>query len=103
MVDSSSHISSAPSRGVEEAGITVEFWTGGSRAHPMGESPITGLVTSHFDPDYLPDSTDRVFVWALAFYREGLSLERSNVAYATLSFFNIWNIVADIGKSKRHG
>ena len=30
----------------------------------------------------------------MAFYREGLSLEQSNIAYATLSFFKILNIVA---------
>ena len=62
---------------------------------------MTGLVTSHFDPEYLPDSTDRRARWALAFYREGLSLERSNVAYATLSFFKILNIVADTGRRQK--
>jgi hypothetical protein len=86
---------------VEGAGITVEHWSGGSRAHPMGESPMTGLVTSQFDPEYLPDPTDQRARWALAFYREGLSLERSNVAYATLSFFKILNIVADTGRRQK--
>jgi hypothetical protein len=82
---------------VEGAGITVEHWSGGSRAHPMGESPMAGLVTNHFELEYLPDPTDQRARWALAFYREGLSLERSNVAYATLSFFKILNIVAGTG------
>lgn len=40
---------------VEGAGITVEHWSGGSRAHPMGESRIGGVVTSQFELDYFPD------------------------------------------------
>lgn len=39
--------------------------------------------------------------WALAFYREGLSLDRYNVAYATLSFFKILNIVANSGPKQK--
>src|SRR4051794_3050659 len=80
---------------VEGAGITVEHWTGGSRAHPMGESRMGGIVTSYFELDYLPDPTDERVRWALAFYREGLSLNRDNVAYAALSFFKILNIIAN--------
>jgi hypothetical protein len=86
---------------VEGAGITVEHWSGGSRAHPMGQSRMGGLVTSQFELDYLPDPTDQQVRWALAFYREGLSLDRSNVAYATLSFFKILNIIADTGAKQR--
>jgi hypothetical protein len=86
---------------VDGSGITVEHWSGGSRAHPMGESRMGGLVTSHFEVDYLPDPTDQRVRWALAFYREGLSLERHNVAYATLSFFKILNIIANNGPKQK--
>ena len=86
---------------VEGSGITVEHWSGGSRAHPMGESRPGGIVTSHFELDYLPDPTDQRVRWALAFYREGLSLGRDNVAYATLSFFKILNIVASTGRRQK--
>jgi hypothetical protein len=86
---------------VEDGGITVEHWSGGSRAHPMGESRVGGLVTSQFELDYLPDSNDQRVRWALAFFREGLSLERHNVAYATLSFFKILNIVANLGPKQK--
>jgi len=86
---------------VEGGGITVEHWSGGSRAHPMGESRMGGLVTSQFELDYLPDPTDQRVRWALAFYREGLSLERYNVAYATLSFFKILNILANTGPKQK--
>jgi hypothetical protein len=86
---------------VEGSGITVEHWSGGSRPHPMGQSPLGGVVTSHFELDYLPDPTDEKTRWALAFYREGLSLDRFNVAYATLSFFKILNIVANTGKKQK--
>jgi hypothetical protein len=64
----------------------------------MGESRMAGLVTNQLELDYLPDPTDQRARWALAFYREGLSLERSNVSYATLSFFKVLNIVANTGK-----
>jgi hypothetical protein len=86
---------------VEGGGITVEYWSGESRAHPMGEGRMGGLVTSQFELDYLPDPTDQRVRWALAFYREGLSLERHNVAYATLSFFKILNIVASTGPKQK--
>ncbi len=74
---------------------------GGKPGPSDGPSRTTGLVTSHFELDYLPDPTDQRARWALAFYREGLSLERSNVAYATLSFFKILNIVADTGRRQK--
>jgi hypothetical protein len=86
---------------VEGGGITVEHWSGGSRAHPMGESRMGGLVISQLEFDYLPDPIDQRVRWALAFYREGLSLERYNVAYATLSFFKILNIVANTGPKQK--
>jgi hypothetical protein len=85
---------------VEGAGIAVEHWSAGSRAHPMGENRMSGLSTAHFELDYLPDPTDQRVRWALAFYREGLSLERFNVAYAALSFFKILNIVVAPGKAQ---
>ncbi len=67
----------------------------------MGESRPGGVVTSQFELDYLPDPTDQRVRWALAFYREGLSLGRDNVAYATLSFFKILNIIANTGKKQK--
>jgi hypothetical protein len=86
---------------VEGGGITVEHWSGGSRAHPMGQSQIGGLGTRHFELDYLPDPTDQRVRWALAFYREGLSLDRYNLAYATLSFFKILTIIAPTGPKQK--
>jgi hypothetical protein len=86
---------------VEGNGITVEHWSGGSRAHPIGEGRTGGLVTNQFELDYLPDPTDQKARWALAFYREGLSLDHYNVAYAALSFFKILNIVANTGDKQK--
>jgi hypothetical protein len=60
-----------------------------------------GLVTGNFELDYLPDPTDQRVRWALAFYREGMALERDNVAYATLSYFKILNIVANTGRLQK--
>jgi hypothetical protein len=58
---------------VEGAGITVEHWSGGSRAHPMGQSRMGGVVIDQLELEYLPDPTDDRVRWALAFYRKGLS------------------------------
>jgi hypothetical protein len=86
---------------VEGAGVTVEHWSGGSRAHPMGFGPQSGIVTSQFELDYIPDPTDGPTRWALAFYREGLGLYTRNIAYAALSFFKIINIVANNGPKQK--
>jgi len=82
------------------AGIAVEHWTGGSRAHPLVESQTGGIVTNNFELDYLPDPTNERVRRALAFFREGLSLDRYNVAYAALSFFKILNIIASTGRQQ---
>ena len=57
------------------------------------------MVTSHFDYHYLPDATDQKTRWALAFYREGLSIHL--VPYAFLSFYKIINIVHDGGAKQK--
>jgi hypothetical protein len=85
---------------VEGYGIAVSYWTGGSRPHPMGFGSKSNVVTSQFELDYLPDTTDERRRWALAFFREGLSL-RNNVAYAALSFFKIINLFADTGSKQK--
>ena len=85
---------------VEGNSISVKYWSGGSRPHPMGFGPQGGnVVTQQFELDYLPDPNDERTRWALAFYREGLSL--NNVAYAALSFFKIINIFANNGPRQK--
>ncbi len=48
------------------------------------------MQACHFKPTYLPDPPDKKARLALAFYREGMSLE--NTAYAFLSFYKIVNL-----------
>lgn len=85
---------------VEGYGINVTYWTGGSRPNPMGVGSKSNVVTSQFVLDYLPDTTDERRRWALAFFREGLSLP-NNVAYAALSFFKIINLFAGTGSKQK--
>jgi len=85
---------------VENAGISVEHWTGGNHASPMGKVGQAEPVSDFIDLDYLPDPKDVKSRWALSFYREGLCLENSHIAYAFLSFFKIININAPNSKDQ---
>lgn len=84
---------------VEGQGVQVVRWSGGSLPFRVGRGLTARLVNDQLDFDYFPDPTDTRTRWALAFYREGLSL--SNVAYAALSFFKIINILAPTGKEQK--
>jgi hypothetical protein len=62
---------------VESKGALVDQWIGGSHAQPMAgfsRSGIQLMVTDHFDYHYLPHASDQKARWALAFFREGLSI-----------------------------
>ena len=55
----------------------------------------------HFKPTYLPDPIDKKARLALAFYREGMSLE--NVAYSFLSFYKIINLHKPKADKQKNG
>ena len=83
---------------VQGRGALVEYWTGGSMPIPMGgfaRSGINVLLTDYFRIHYIPDVTDQKTRWALAFYREGLSMR--HMPYAFLSFYKIINILYKSG------
>jgi hypothetical protein len=84
---------------VERRGVTVEYWTGGNLPRPMGGRPRHPTYTERFYRPYLPDTLEQKARWALAFYREGLSL--NNVAYQCLSFFKILNIFLPTGFNQK--
>jgi hypothetical protein len=84
---------------VERHGARVEHWTGGNLPRPMGGRPRHPTYTIEFYRPYLPDTTDQRARWALAFYREGLSL--NHVAYQCLSFFKILNIFLPNGPRQK--
>lgn len=70
--------------------LVAEQWSGGS--HPMkilGQRATT-RTDSRFQVDDIPEIEDPHILLALAFYREGLSL--NNVAYQCLSFFKVLNM-----------
>ncbi len=80
---------------VERRGSTVEYWSGGNLPRPMGGRSRHPMYSEQFYCPYLPDTQDQKARWALAFYREGLSL--NNVAYQCLSFFKVMNIFLPTG------
>ena len=84
---------------VERHGARVEHWSGGNLARPMGGRPRHPTYTQEFYRPYLPDTTEQRARWALAFYREGLSL--NHVAYQCLSFFKILNIFLPTGPKQK--
>lgn len=83
---------------VERSGIQVQHWSGGGFPRTMGGCSTTPTLAEGFYQPYLPDPQDREPRWALAFYREGLSL--NHVAYQCLSFFKVLNIFLRSGKDQ---
>jgi hypothetical protein len=78
---------------VRRAGIRTAQFGGGSHLHGLGGADAEALVDEHFELNYLSDPADDRARLALAFYREGLTLE--SVAYQCLSFFKIFNITLE--------
>jgi hypothetical protein len=79
---------------VEGRGALVEYWTGGSVPNPysgFSRSGISMVMTDHFRFHYLPEIADQKTRWALAFYREGLSMRHT--PYAFVSFYKIINVL----------
>jgi hypothetical protein len=78
-------------------GVVAENWSGGSQCNPLRDKGHQRFraINEDFSHPYLPDPQDHKTRLALAFYREGLSL--NHVAYQCLSFFKILNIFLDTG------
>lgn len=81
---------------VRGAGIRTAQFGGGSRLHGLGGPDAKALLDDQFELNYVPEPADEKARLALAFYREGLTL--NSVAYQCLSFFKILNI--SLGSSK---
>jgi len=75
---------------VRGSGINTAMFGGGSRVHRLGGPDAKALVDNRFQLDYLPEPESEKARLALAFYREGLTL--NSTAYQCLSFFKILNI-----------
>jgi hypothetical protein len=56
-------------------------------------------MTDHFRFHYLPEIADQKTRWALAFFREGLSMRHT--PYAFLSFYKIINILHKSGTKQK--
>lgn len=75
---------------VRKAGIRTAQFGGGSRVQGLGGQDAKALLDHRFELNYVPEPVDEKARLALAFYREGLTL--NSVAYQCLSFFKILNI-----------
>lgn len=75
----------------------VFMWTGGT--HAFGVGRMRGEIGQDFlDPESLPSIPDDDAATALAFYREGLSIQ--NHFYAFLSFFKVISFIHRDGKQR---
>lgn len=83
---------------VRRADIRTAQYGGGSRVHGLGGPDAKAAIDDRFELNYVPDPTDDQARLALAFYREGLTL--NSVAYQCLSFFKILNITLGNGKAQ---
>ena len=75
----------------EQQAIQVNGWIGGSYPPTIGKPIFGSTVTDHFDASDIPEPSDEKSRWALAFYREGLSLDHR--AYSFLSFYKVINLI----------
>lgn len=75
---------------VRRVPLVAEQWVGGSHPMKIGGQRATTRTDPRFQIDDIPELDDPKTLLALAFYREGLSL--NNVAYQCLSFFKILNM-----------
>lgn len=78
--------------------IHAATWGGGNLPRPLGGRDAQIATDDRFALNYLPEPADDQTRMALAFYREGLSL--NHVAYQCLSFFKILNLVIGDGKKQ---
>lgn len=84
---------------VRRAGIRTAQFGGGSRVHGLGGQDAKALLDDRFELNYVPEPADEKARLALAFYREGLTL--NSVAYQCLSFFKILNILLPDSKTQK--
>lgn len=81
---------------VRRVPLVAEQWAGGNHPMKIGGQRATTRTDPRFQVDDIPQVDDPQVLLALAFYREGLSL--NNVAYQCLSFFKVLNLVLGNGK-----
>jgi hypothetical protein len=75
---------------VRRAPILTAQFGGGSYVHGLGGPDAKAMFDDRFELNYVPDPDNDRASLALAFYREGLTL--NSAAYQCLSFFKVLNI-----------
>ena len=77
--------------------LEIVAWTGGNHPRSMGIMR-NNTVTDYMSSDFLPLLTDDTCATALAFYREGVSLD--NPFYAFLSFYKAFSVAVSDGRAR---
>ena len=86
---------------LENIPLTIQEHSGGGRPYPLGYiGQAISMLISSFDKENLPDPSDKMARKALAFYREGLSI--NNTFYSFLSFYKIINIIKEKGADQKN-
>lgn len=81
----------------ERGKIEIVSWTGGNIPRSMGIMR-NNTVTDYMNSEYLPTLKDETSATALAFYREGMSLD--NPFYAFLSFYKAFTVAVPDGRTR---
>jgi hypothetical protein len=81
----------------ERGKIEIVSWTGGNIPRSMGIMR-NNTVTDYMSSEYLPTLKDETSATALAFYREGMSLD--NPFYAFLSFYKAFTVAVPDGRTR---
>jgi hypothetical protein len=77
--------------------IEIVAWTGGNIPRSMGIMR-NNTVIDYMSSEFLPSLTDETNAAALAFYREGVSLD--NPFYAFLSFYKAFSVAVPNGRTR---
>jgi hypothetical protein len=81
----------------EKHKIEIVTWTGGNIPRSIGIIR-NNSVTDYMSSEFLPTLTDERSATALAFYREGVSLD--NTFYAFLSFYKAFSIAVPVARTR---
>lgn len=77
--------------------IEIVSWTGGNIPRSMGIMR-NNTITDYMSSEFLPALPDEISATALAFYREGVSLD--NPFYAFLSFYKAFSVAVPDGRNR---
>ena len=82
---------------LEGGKLEVVSWSGGNRPRSLGIMKNNG-ISNYLDPEHIPQNLDESARAALAFFREGISLE--NPFYSFFSLYKAFTVAMPDGKNR---